>query len=73
MTDKDFRWIEERISEIMIEDGPDGHSDGSEIITNFVISLLKGKEDDWWESYERKVVQKHKERKEWNKKHGFLH
>jgi len=34
--------IDNVIAEIMIQDSPDGHCDGSEIITDFVMALLKG-------------------------------
>lgn len=33
--------IDRRIITIMIEDGPDGHCDGHEIITDYVMSLLE--------------------------------
>ena len=51
---KDKEWIEEQVSEIMINDGPDKHTDGSDIITDFIYSLLNGKEDEWVSNYKFK-------------------
>ena len=48
MTGKNIQAI---IEHIMIKDGPDGHTDGSEIITSFVSALLKGKGDEWYKKY----------------------
>jgi hypothetical protein len=39
--------IDDLVSDIMIEDGPDGHCDGHEIITEFILELLNGKGKDW--------------------------
>lgn len=46
--------IEYVVDQIMINDGPDGHCDGSDIITNFVMALLEGKEKEWVEKYNNK-------------------
>jgi len=46
-----FDEIEDVISDIMIYDGPDGHCDGSSIITKYVCSLLDGTDKDWKENY----------------------
>ena len=43
--------IEDVVSDIMIKDGPDGHSDGSQIIANFITSLLSGSGEDWAKNY----------------------
>ncbi len=43
--------IENIISDIMINDGPDGHCDGSEVITSFIMSLLNGDGDEWIKEY----------------------
>jgi hypothetical protein len=39
--------IDLNIRTIMREDGPDGHTDGSEIITAYIIALLMGKGEEW--------------------------
>lgn len=39
--------IEDIIKDIMINDGPDGHCDGANIIADFVESLLNGKGKEW--------------------------
>ena len=46
--------IENIISDIMINDGPDGHCDGHEIITDFIVALLAGKGEEWKEKYQLK-------------------
>ena len=43
--------IENIISDIMINDGPDGHCDGANIIADFVESLLNGKGKEWAKEY----------------------
>jgi len=43
--------IEKIISDIMINDGPDSHCDGADVITEFVESLLSGKSDEWVSEY----------------------
>lgn len=55
-TTKDWDYIEDNISDIMINDGPDGHSDGSGIIADFVVALLNGTEDEWIEEYEKRCI-----------------
>jgi len=39
--------IESAIIDIMMFDGPDGHTDGSNIITDFIIELLAKKGEEW--------------------------
>jgi hypothetical protein len=39
--------IEEIIADILIEDGPDGHTDGSNVITDFIVELLNKKGKEW--------------------------
>ena len=46
--------IDDLIADIMIEDGPDGHCDGHEIITAFIAELLKGKGKDWADEYRKR-------------------
>jgi hypothetical protein len=43
--------IDYLVADIMIEDGPDGHCDGHEIITGFIVALLAGKGKEWKEEY----------------------
>ena len=43
--------IEYAIMDILIEDGPDGHADGSDVITDFVINLINGKGEEWIKNY----------------------
>lgn len=69
MTKKDYDWIEDKIADIMIEDGPDRHSDGSDIIADFVMALLEGKEDDWWKKYEERCELRDFQRAEYRKKY----
>ncbi len=46
--------IDDLVVDIMIEDGPDGHCDGHEIITDFIVALLAGKGKEWKENYHLK-------------------
>ena len=39
--------IESLVMDILIEDGPDGHTDGSNVIADFIVELLNGKGKDW--------------------------
>ena len=43
--------IENIISDIMINDGADGHCDGANIIADFVEALLNGKDKEWVTEY----------------------
>lgn len=43
--------IENIIIDIMLNDGPDGHCDGSDIIAGFVKALLDGKGEEWCNEY----------------------
>lgn len=43
--------IDSIVKDILISDGPDGHCDGSEIITDFIEALIEGKEKDWLRQY----------------------
>lgn len=45
--------IDNIIVEIMVKDGPDGHCDGHEIITSFIIALRAGFAKDWIEVYKK--------------------
>ena len=39
--------IEDIVMDILIEDGPDGHTDGSNVITEFIVELLNKKGKEW--------------------------
>ena len=69
MTNKDYDWIDDVVCNIMIEDGPDRHCDGHDFITDFIMALKEGKEDEWVKQYEKRIEQKQKERAEWNKRY----
>ena len=43
--------IENVIGDIMICDGPDGHSDGNDIIADYVEAIINGKRDEWETKY----------------------
>lgn len=45
--------IKQTIENIMIVDGPDGHTDGSEIIYDFIIAIKNNKTDEWIREYEK--------------------
>jgi len=47
--------IDEVVMEIMYQDGPDRHVDGHEIITSFIVALLAGRGEAWWESYQKLI------------------
>lgn len=49
--------IDEGIREIMMADGPDGHTDGHEIITDFVMAILAGTGEQWLDKYRDKFRQ----------------
>lgn len=48
-----FKQIENVIIDIMTKDGPDGHCDGSEIITEFIMAIIEGKGEEWKREYRR--------------------
>lgn len=50
--------IESVIYDIMIIDGPDGHIDGADIITEFIIALLNNEGRKWIEEYRLKNKEK---------------
>lgn len=43
--------IDNIICDILINDGPDGHCDGSEVITDFIESILDGTSEEWVKKY----------------------
>lgn len=68
MKKKDSDWINDVVENIMIWDGPDRHTDGSDVITDFIMTLRDGTEDKWVEQYEKIIEQKQKEREAWSKR-----
>lgn len=49
--------IDDLIIEILVNDGPDGHIDGHEIITAFIVELLKDNGKDWSNKYRKNKTQ----------------
>lgn len=45
--------IEHMVCVIMHRDGPDGHLDGADKITDFIMALLEGHGDKWADWYGR--------------------
>ena len=44
MTKEEIEYI---VMDILTEDGPDGHTDGSSVITEFIVELLNRKGKEW--------------------------
>ena len=45
--------IEEIICNILYHDGPDMHTDGSDVITSFIMALLDGKYSDLVDAFDK--------------------
>ena len=43
--------IDSIISHILLIDGPDGHIDGHEEITDFIMALMNGVGNEWFKEY----------------------
>ena len=43
--------IDNVVCKIMTIDGPDRHVDGHDVITDFIVALLEGREYDWKKKY----------------------
>jgi len=43
--------INDIVCEIMRRDGPDGHTDGSDVITDFIMALLDSSGSLWARNY----------------------
>ncbi len=39
------------VADILVNDGPDGHINGSDIIADYIASVIEGKETEWLEKY----------------------
>jgi len=66
--EKPLAWIEEQVMEIMINFGPDGHTDGSEIITQFIVAILTGKEDEFITQLQKDIEKKEKRWEKYQKR-----
>ena len=67
---KDGKWILKQIENILINDGPDGHIDGSDLIASFIKSLMEGKQDTWMAGYETYLQQKEADREAYLEQYG---
>ena len=47
----DYDEIDDVICDIMMKDGPDGHIDGHEKITDFIVSIICGDGEEWIKKY----------------------
>ena len=43
--------IDDAVCEIMMNDGPDRHVDGHEVLTDFIMALLSGNGEAWIKEY----------------------
>lgn len=43
--------IDDVVCDILLRDGPDGHIDGHEVITEFIVALLNGRGREWADKY----------------------
>jgi hypothetical protein len=64
---KSKEWIEQQVCKIMYNDGPDKHTDGSDVISDFIEALIKGKEDEWVNIYKLKCEEKERQYQKWLK------
>ena len=48
----DWKEIDDVVVEIMIRDGGDGHCDGHEVMTDFIVALLRNRGEEWVKKYE---------------------
>ena len=69
---KSKKWIEEQVCKIMYNDGPDQHTDGADIIADFIEALMKGEEDEWFNNYKSEVKVEDIRYKEWLNRMGTL-
>lgn len=45
--------IDNIICDILQKDGPDGHIDGHEVVTSFILALMDKRADKWIEKYDK--------------------
>lgn len=58
--DFDKEWIEDVVRYIMRHDGPDRHTDGSDVITDFICAYIMGDGDRWLLDYKAQKVKTHR-------------
>lgn len=46
--------LEKAVMDIMSIDGPDGHTDGSGVITEFIMAVQEGHPEEWIVEYRNK-------------------
>lgn len=46
--------LKNAVMDIMSIDGPDGHTDGSDVITEFIMSVQEGRPEEWIVEYRNK-------------------
>lgn len=51
MLQEEKEFISNTIADIMVNDGPDGHCDGSDIIADFFEAYIDGRQKEWLEKY----------------------
>lgn len=49
--------IESRVAEIMRLNGPDGHTDGAEVIAEYICALIRGRGEEWMAQWRARVVE----------------
>jgi hypothetical protein len=52
----DRKSMETVICEILLQDGPDGHPDGFELITDFIVAMTEGRGAEWAQEYAQKLI-----------------
>ena len=48
-----YEEVESAVCEIMRHDGPDGHTDGSEVLAEYIMAVLRGDGRDWITRYQQ--------------------
>lgn len=61
------QFIKQKIELIMVNHGPDGHTDGSGYITTFIIAILNGKHQQWLSEYQKILNKKELDKLEYQK------
>lgn len=64
-SDKPIRQqINDVVEAIMINDGPDRHTDGSDVITDYICALLKGEDERWKREYNLEKLKQYEKDKD---------
>ncbi len=61
------KWIKEKVELILKNDGPDGHTDGSNYITALIMAILDGNHQKWSKYYNEHLDKKHAARDKYDK------